>query len=105
MGLIVDTPFGKAFKMNDERVNRFFERIARAIVNDALSVTYFPARLEWHFQEKGFGIYNKPPKNWIAKRVGNVFRYAVAPTDKGKIFGLMFSIYDGLFIGCDLIRI
>jgi hypothetical protein len=104
MDITVMTPRGPAFNFDDTRVDRFFERVTRAILYHAEGQTYFPAQSNWFLQKIGLGIYNNPPSDWTSKRVADIFHFLIAPTEKKRIFGVAFNFYDGLFIGCDLLR-
>jgi hypothetical protein len=82
------TPLGRAFDFNNPIVDRFLERVSRAVLYDAYQQTYFAARAEWtHLSQEAQVLFSKPieERELIRKHVGEVMSYLTAlPFDRNE---------------------
>ncbi len=80
--IVKPTPAGKAFDFNNPVVDRFMERVSRAVLYDAYQQTYFRAHVDWtHLDQEAQILFSKPidETEMARKHVGEVMSYLTAP--------------------------
>lgn len=86
-----------AFELSDPRVDRFIERVSRAIVYDAFGVAYFGASFWWRPQGPDFLLPAAGIK-WKEKHVGDVFAYWVRSESAEQVLWVIMMFYRKLAI-------
>jgi hypothetical protein len=88
-----------AFNLDDPRVHRFIERVARAALHAAFGQTYFVAKFDWLL---------KPPisddflalahESCCHRHIGNIFSFVTAPPSSDRDRFVVLTFYERLTI-------
>lgn len=96
----------KAFTLDIPEVDRFLERVCRAVLFDAFRQPYFEASFNWTKESPFLPVeeqqiqnaFKIAPPECKRKQIADFFSYVAVPADDTNIRFVVLSFYNGLFV-------